>query len=1790
MGTPHRLQLTALHLNSNALAEGGLPDGVFAALEALATLDLRQNPDSASFVPNAKASVRPEVVRAHGIATLDGMRSDGGPWGENIEYEWVEVDAQGNEVAAAAVTEGLSDETEAEARFTAPVLTEERVLRYRLTVTGRGAATRGAVNRHSASATVQVTVRPGGPALIGVAVPPRDPAAPGQAYGIGNEIQVTASFGEAVTVTGAPVLALDLGGVRRVATDVSGSGTADLVFTYTVKDTDPEAGIGFPENPVSLPADSVIRTVEAPMAVGLRLAAIPPVVRIDGVRPALDGMELPEVLGLALKLIYHEALDEDSVPAAGAYTVTATSETVPANPTDLPVTAVAVKGNTVTLTLARAPGISQMVTMTYNAPASNPVRDLAGNKAGALTESQKVKSVPTVSVGAVYPKVAPGLGDAEFRVTVSQAPASDLAVMLSFEQADEYIAETTATITIPAGQASATGTFGIANDYTLASGALTATIAGVGDGYALAPAPGNAATVQVVVVNPPFIVKWDKDAHTVTEGGVVEATVTLRTAAGVPKPRNDYNVALISVGDTAQVGDDYPDVSLSLAVQPADWKADGAGFAASETVSVATVNDSVVEADELFYLAVASAPGQLPLGLDCPVGLENVGGATGCSTAVTIEDDDFGVTGVTVSSTPQKASDTYGARENIEFSVAFNMPVTVTGAPTFSFRLGSTNKTATWYAGSGTNTLLFSYAVVGGTDGDLDTDGIFWLSGALGNALGIVQAHGTAVPSLTYAYQPPLSDHKVDGRTAPAATATVTVAVTSEPLLKSSESAPEDTYGRQETIKIVVTASEAVEVIGDPVFRFTIGADPVRAAYDRGSSATRLVFTYTVQAGDMDGDGIEIGDGSTTFELDSNDRIRTVAHRIDIDSSHTAPGTLTGHRVDGSRIADDRDPELEPDGAKVFTDQLTLTYDELLDGGSVPAKEQFKVSLDGGTAQAVNAVALSGSKVTLTLARPAVFEQEVTLTYTVPATNPLQDLFGNDAGALTNHLVENKTIVLPVVSISAVHPKAAPLLADAQFRLTASPAPAADLAVTLGIEQMGAYLSGTTQTVTIAAGQTSATGTFPIAADYSLAFGDLTATVRPGGQLYVPAPAPANAATVQVVAVDPPIVAQWAENTDTVEEGEDATATLTLKTAAGVPQPRADYKVKVFTTDDSAVAVDDFTAVDVELTVRPGDWTADGAVVAASVPATVETVDDSLLEGDERFYLAVSGAAGQAPLGLECPAGLRDLGGVAGCATEIVIDDDETLSVTGVTVSSTPAAGTTYLGGEAIEFTATFTAPVTVTGSPTFTFMLGRETREATYVGGSETMALVFSYIVKAGEIDTDGISWEANALTLDGGTVRLTTTDPNVEEDAALKHDGADAQGDHRVDAVLPGVKSVTMQETTLRLLYDEALDPASQPAASAYTLAPGGNPTMVAISGSTVTLTFASAPAEGATVTLAYAAPALNPVKDAAGNPAPAFTGLTVVRGPVVMDVNVESTPTPNLAMSYGYTKAQLSSNVLGLRGYKLHEMTAHGEGATLTFKVLFDRVVTVTGAPDLKLDLWGETRSARYVGGSGTNTLTFTWGRVSTGDNDFDGIEVKALVLAGASIVDAGNAESMFVANSYGGEHFPQHKVFGGFHEMRIVVEPEAEAVEGERYEFSVKRSIEESRDAESHYVLLGITDSAFPGVSASGRYEEAENGPGGRAVTFDKMASEGRRANTEESSLLVIPPVHEDTAGGRTMTIALLTTHFTVRNEHGELAHRIYMPRNLEGVTVPVRVSVSGRRPATVTPCRWPRYRG
>ena len=305
---------------------------------------------------------------------------------------------------------------------------------------------------------------------------------------------------------------------------------------------------------------------------------------------------------------------------------------------------------------------------------------------------------------------------------------------------------------------------------------------------------------------------------------------------------------------------------------------------------------------------------------------------------------------VTVTSTPHKTTDTYGAREHIEFSMTFDAPVTVTGDPTFAFDLGGAS-TATWYAGSGTTTLRFSHAVTGGSSGDRDTNGISWAENAIALNGGTIAGTDNAVAAiLTHVAQSNLAAHKVDGRTTAVTAATVTVAVTSTPTSLA------DTYGFGETIVITVTASEAVEVEGDPEFEFSLtdmggAANDVPATYDRTrSSPTTIVFTYTVQAGDMDNNGIWIGDHSRTFMLDVNDRIRTASQQIDIDRSHPEKSTHADHKVNGSLGAPTVPPDpTAPTLVSATATTLTIEWTHPGDGGSPLTRNFIEYRVEGTT-------------------------------------------------------------------------------------------------------------------------------------------------------------------------------------------------------------------------------------------------------------------------------------------------------------------------------------------------------------------------------------------------------------------------------------------------------------------------------------------------------------------------------------------------------------------------------------------------------------------------------------------------------------------------------------------------------------------------------------------------------------------------------------------------------------------------------------------------------------------------
>ena len=274
--------LTVVVLSGNAL--GALPERVLEPLTGLTALDLSLNPGSASFLPRADAGAD-VAVSAGGTVTLGGPGTGRDPWGTNVDYRWVEVDADGNEVVAAERTEGLSGETAREAGFTAPALTEERVLRYRLAVQGRG---HNGTDAYSAADTVTVTVR-AAPTVTAVALTSL-PQNKDEGYRAGERIEVGVTFSAPVTVTGVPRIGLEVGSETRQAFFVSNAGPAVLLFSYAVAvDEMDDNGIAVPANGLRLAGGTIFDGYDAPAFLDHDAVAADAAHKVDGSAVVLTG-------------------------------------------------------------------------------------------------------------------------------------------------------------------------------------------------------------------------------------------------------------------------------------------------------------------------------------------------------------------------------------------------------------------------------------------------------------------------------------------------------------------------------------------------------------------------------------------------------------------------------------------------------------------------------------------------------------------------------------------------------------------------------------------------------------------------------------------------------------------------------------------------------------------------------------------------------------------------------------------------------------------------------------------------------------------------------------------------------------------------------------------------------------------------------------------------------------------------------------------------------------------------------------------------------------------------------------------------------------------------------------------------------------------------------------------------------------------------------------------------------------------------------------------------------------
>ena len=154
---------------------------------------------------------------------------------------------------------------------------------------------------------------------------------------------------------------------------------------------------------------------------------------------------------------------------------------------------------------------------------------------------------------------------------------------------------------------------------------------------------------------------------------------------------------------------------------------------------------------------------------------------------------------------------------------------------------------------------------------------------------------------------------------------------------------------------------------------------------------------YTYQWIRVNGTEADIASAnSSTYILVAADLGKTIKVKVtfDDDASNTETLTSAAYPSSGTVTTDTTPPGLATtNGATVSGDTLTLTYNELLDEDSVPAASAFTLT---GTPATVTAVSVRGRRVILTLTA-APTETDVTLTYTVPGTDPVQDVAGNDA-------------------------------------------------------------------------------------------------------------------------------------------------------------------------------------------------------------------------------------------------------------------------------------------------------------------------------------------------------------------------------------------------------------------------------------------------------------------------------------------------------------------------------------------------------------------------------------------------------------------------------------------------------------------------------------------------------------------------------------------------------------------------------------------------------------------------
>ncbi|MES2374439.1 MAG: T9SS type A sorting domain-containing protein [Bacteroidota bacterium] len=221
---------------------------------------------------------------------------------------------------------------------------------------------------------------------------------------------------------------------------------------------------------------------------------------------------------------------------------------------------------------------------------------------------------------------------------------------------------------------------------------------------------------------------------------------------------------------------------------------------------------------------------------------------------------------------------TYKTGDTLGFVVSFTESVILsiqTDPPVIKMTIGSEEKNIVYTKGSGSNELMFLYVIQAG---DIDKNGISIASTiVLNNAILTDKAGNKAV---------------LNFKTVSASAIKIDAVA---PVITSIKSSTAGVYTTGDLIEFTASYSKKVFVASPgqvPFLSFSIGDKIKNAAYTNGSGTNNLLFSYTIQAEDIDLTGIRLISPMNDAYLNIKDSVGNTAS-----ATFTAHGTTTGIQV-----------------------------------------------------------------------------------------------------------------------------------------------------------------------------------------------------------------------------------------------------------------------------------------------------------------------------------------------------------------------------------------------------------------------------------------------------------------------------------------------------------------------------------------------------------------------------------------------------------------------------------------------------------------------------------------------------------------------------------------------------------------------------------------------------------------------------------------------------------------------------------------------------------------------------